>query len=78
MVLTSVANTTLSVDLVAQDGAVVTLVLLADATYTFTFSSALEPTENEAGAYTVTGTDTFEFDPLVGEEAATMVITLRR
>lgn len=107
IVFTSVADPTVSVDLVVAEQAVVTLVLLADATYTFTFSSALEPTENEAGTYTVTGTDlnftptdggnpetftisrigdnmtltgtdTFEFDPLAGEEAVSMVITLTR
>jgi hypothetical protein len=107
IVFTSVADPNVSVDLVVTEQAAATFVLNADATYTLTFSSALEPTENEAGVYTVTGTDLnlsptgtgspetftisrigdnmtltgsaeFEFDPLVGEEAATMVITLRR
>ncbi len=73
MVLTSVANSTLSVDLVAQDGAVVTLVLGADGTYTFTFVSDVEPTENETGIYTVSGS-TLTIDPTgtKGQEAFTI------
>ena len=55
MVLTSVADNTLSIDLVAEEGANVTLVLGADGTYTFTFVSDVEPTENETGTYTVSG-----------------------
>ena len=55
MVLTSLADNTLSVDLVAQDGALVTLVLGADGTYDFTFVSDVELTENEVGTYTVSG-----------------------
>ena len=107
IVFTQTAASNATVNVVAVDGAAVTLVLAADATYTFTFTSPLEPTENEAGAYTVTGTnlnlsptgtgspetftisrdgdtmtltgsDTFEFDPLIGEEPATMVIILTR
>ena len=55
-VLTSVANPAASIDLVAEDGAVMTLVLGADGTYTFSFVSNAEPDENEAGTYTVSGT----------------------
>ena len=62
MVMTSVADNTLSVDLVALDGAVVTLVLGTDATYTFTFVSDVEATENEVGTYTVSGS-TLTVDP---------------
>jgi hypothetical protein len=54
-VLTSVATPTVSLDLVAVDGAVVTLVLGTDGTYTFTFVSNVEDTENETGTYTVVG-----------------------
>ena len=63
LVFTSTADPTLSVDVVAVDGAAATLVLAADATYTFIFTlpsggdphSPEEPAENEAGTYTVTG-----------------------
>ena len=54
-VLTSVANPSMSMDLVAEEGAEVTLVLRADGTYTFTFTSTVEETENETGTYTVSG-----------------------
>ncbi len=57
MIFTRTADPTLSVDIVAVDGASLTIVLVADATYTFTFSSPLEETENESGAYTASGTD---------------------
>jgi hypothetical protein len=62
MVLTSVANNTLSIDLVAEDGPVATVVLGADGTYTFTYVSDVEPTENETGTYTVSGS-TLTIDP---------------
>ena len=62
MVLTSVADNTLSVDLVAEEGAVATLVLETNGTYTFTFVSDVEATENEAGTYTVSGS-TLTIDP---------------
>lgn len=55
-VLTSVANPAASVDLVAEEGAAMTLVLGADGTYTFSFVSNVEAPENEAGTYTVSGT----------------------
>ena len=55
LVLTSVANPSTTMDLVAEEGAAVTLVLGADGTYTFTFTSTVEPTENETGTYTVLG-----------------------
>ena len=106
MVFTSTADPTLSVDIVPL-GASLSFVLGADGSYSFTFVLPGEPSDNEAGAYTVTGTnfnlsptgtgspetltisrdgdtmtltgsDTFEFDVLVGEEPATMVITLTR
>ena len=48
-VLTSVANPSMSMDLVAEEGAALTLVLGADGTYSFTFVSNVEPTENEVG-----------------------------
>jgi hypothetical protein len=72
-VLTSVANPATSVDLVAQDGAVVTLVLGADETYDFTYVSDVEPTENETGTYTVSGS-TLTIDPTgtKGPEAFTI------
>ena len=54
-VLTSVANPSMSMDLVAEEGAEVTLVLRADGTYTFTFTSTVEETENETGTYVVSG-----------------------
>ena len=62
MVFTSVADPTLSVDIVAVDGAALTIVLVADATYTFAFTSPVEPSENLDGAYEVTGT-TLTFSP---------------
>lgn len=55
-VLTSVANPAASVDLVAEEGAAMTLVLGVDGTYTFSFVSNVEAPENEAGTYTVSGT----------------------
>jgi hypothetical protein len=54
-VLTSVANPSMTMDLVAEEGALLTLVLGADGAYTFTFTSTVEPTENETGTYTVSG-----------------------
>ena len=55
LVLTSVASPSMTMDLVAEEGALVTLVLGADGAYTFTFTSTVEPTENETGTYTVLG-----------------------
>ena len=49
-------------DLVAEEGAEVTLVLRADGTYTFTFTSTVEETENETGTYVVSG-NTLTIDP---------------
>ena len=54
-VLTSKTDATMSMDLVKQDGAVVTLVLREDGTYSFSFVSDVEPAEDEAGTYTVAG-----------------------
>ena len=54
-ILTSVANPSMSMDLVAEEGAAVTIVLGSDGTYTFTFVSDVEPTEEEAGTYTLAG-----------------------
>ena len=54
-VLTSKANPSMSLDLVAEEGAEVILVLGADGAYTFTFTSTVEPTENETGTFTVSG-----------------------
>ena len=54
-VLTSVANPSMTMDLVAEEGALLTLVLGADGAYTFTFTSTVEPTENETGTFTVSG-----------------------
>ena len=54
-VLTSKADATMTMDLVKQDGAVVTLVLREDGTYSFSFVSDVEPAEDEAGTYIVNG-----------------------
>jgi hypothetical protein len=54
MVFTSVANNEMSVDIVTAESAVVTLVLGADGTYTFSFVSSVE-VEEESGTYTVSG-----------------------
>ena len=54
-ILTSVEDPTMSMDLVAEEDAEVTLVLRADGTYTFTFTSSVEETENETGTYVVSG-----------------------
>ncbi len=54
MVFTSVADNTMSVDIVVAESAVVTLVLGADGTYTFSFVSSVE-VEEESGTYTVSG-----------------------
>ena len=110
MIFTQTAAPMEPVDLVAQDMAVLTLVLTADSTYTFTFVFPPDTTanENETGTYAVVGdtltlnptgtgspeefeiardddtmtlTDSgemFEFDPMVGDEDATLVITLTR
>ena len=82
-VLTSVADNTVSIDLVAEEGAVVTLVLRADGTYTFTFVSDEEPTENEAGTYTVSGstltvtpTDLDVETMTISRDGDTMTLTL--
>ncbi len=55
MLFTEVAAPNDEVDLVVDEGAVLTLVLSADETYTFTF--VLDPeNENETGTYTTTST----------------------
>ena len=55
LIFTSVADPSVSMDLVAEEGAQVILVLGADGAYTFTFTSDVEATENETGTYTVSG-----------------------
>jgi hypothetical protein len=76
-VLTSVANPSMSMDLVAEEGAEVTLVLRADGTYTFTFTSTVEETENETGTYTVSGS-TMTVTPVTPAGLETEQITLAR
>ena len=53
ILLTSLGDNPQSVNLTAQDAAEITLMLEADGSYTFTFVSDVEETENEAGEYTV-------------------------
>jgi hypothetical protein len=72
-VLTSVANPATSVDLVAEDGAAMTLVLGADGTYTFSFVSNEEAPENEAGTYTVSGT-TLTVTPTDGPQETMAIV----
>ena len=83
LILTSVVNPSMSMDLVAEEGAAVTIVLRADGTYTFTFVSDVEPTENETGTYTVAGnimtitpTDGFEETIVILRDGNTMTMTL--
>ncbi len=54
-ILTSVADPNVWIDLVAEEGAQMTLVLGADGTYTFDFTSTVEEAEHEEGTYTVSG-----------------------
>ena len=54
-VLTSVENPSMTMDLVEEEGALVTLVLGADGAYDFTFTSTVEETEHEEGTYVVSG-----------------------
>ena len=82
-ILTSVANPSMSMDLVAEEGAAVTIVLGADGTYTFTFVSHVEPTENETGTYTVAGnimtitpTDGLEETFVILRDGNTMTMTV--
>ena len=77
LILTSVADPTVSMDLVAEEGALVTLVLGADGTYTFTFVSNVEPTENETGTYTVSGS-TMTVNPVTPAGLEPEVITIAR
>ena len=63
-VLTSVENPSMTMDLVAEEGALATLVLGADGAYTFTFTSTVEETENETGTYVVLG-NTMTVTPLI-------------
>ena len=65
-VLTSVENPSMSLDLVAEEGAEMTLVLGADGAYTFTFTSTVEETENETGTFAVSG-NTMTITPVVPE-----------
>jgi len=68
MLFTEVAAPNDEVDLVVDEGAVLTLGLAADGTYTFTFVLAPE-NEDEAGTYTTTST-TITITPM-GEAAET-------
>jgi hypothetical protein len=54
----------MSLDLVAEEGAEVILVLGVDGAYTFTFTSTVEDTENESGTFTVSG-NTMTVTPLI-------------
>ena len=83
LILTSVANLSMSMDLVAEEGATMTIVLGADGTYTFTFVSDVEPTENETGSYTVAGnimtitpTDGLEETIVILRDGNTMTMTV--
>ena len=66
LVLTSVENPSMTMNLVEEEGALVTLVLGADGAYTFTFTSTVEETENETGTFTVSG-NTMTITPVVPE-----------
>ncbi len=77
LVLTSVANPSMTMDLVAEEEALVTLVLGADGTYTFTFTSTVEETENETGTYTVSGS-TMTVNPVTPAGLEPEVITIAR
>ena len=77
LIITSVADPTVSMDLVAEEGALVTLVLGADGTYTFTFVSTVEPTENETGTYTVSGS-TMTVTPVTPAGLEPEVMTIAR
>ncbi len=77
MIITSVADPTVSMDLVAEEGAAVTLVLGADGTYTFTFTSTVEETENETGTYVVSG-NTMTVNPVTPAGLEPEVITIAR
>ena len=74
MVMTSEADNTVSVDLVALEEAELTLVLEKGGTYTLTFVSNVEPTENETGTYTVSG-NTMTVDPTGTKGPETMTIS---
>ena len=75
LVFTQTAAPMASVDIVAQDMAVLTIVLTAASTYTLTFVFPPDPTENvnEAGTYTTTST-TITITP-TGEAAETSAIS---
>ncbi len=72
IVFTSTANSSLSVDEVAN-GATMSLTMTADGTYAWTFVFPGEPTENESGTYTVSG-DTLTVTPTGGTQE-TMVVS---
>jgi hypothetical protein len=55
IVFTSVADPTVSADMVADEGATLTLTLGAEATYTLILTIPQEETEDEAGTYVVSG-----------------------
>ena len=76
-VLTSVANPSMSMDLVAEEGAQVTLVLGADGAYDFTFTSTVEETEHEEGTYVVSG-NIMTITPVVPEGLDPEVIGIVR
>ena len=64
IIITSVANPTLSTEEVAE-GAALTLTLGPDVSYIFAFTFPGEPDENETGTYTVNGS-TFTTTPVEG------------
>ena len=76
-VLTSVANPSMTMDLVAEEGALVTLVLGADGAYDFTFTSTVEETEHEEGTYVVSG-NIMTITPVVPEGLDPEVIGIVR
>jgi hypothetical protein len=75
MVFTSVADNTVSVDIVADESAVVTLTLGEDGSYSFSFVSSVE-TDEESGTYAVSGS-TLTVTPTVpdGLDAESMTIS---
>ena len=76
-VLTSVANPSMTMNLVEEEGALVTLVLGADGAYDFTFTSTVEETEHEEGTYVVSG-NSMTITPVVPEGLDPEVIGIAR
>ena len=77
LILSSVADPTMSMDLVAEEGAQVILELDADGTYSFIFTSNVEETENETGTYVVSG-NIMTVTPVTPEGLEPEVITIAR